>query len=45
VLTRSTGLEVPKLRVRVSTAAVPPIDIVDHWGMHSFPASDPPANW
>jgi len=22
-----------------------PEDIVDEWGVQSFPASDPPANW
>lgn len=21
------------------------LDIVDVWGLHSFPASDPPSNW
>jgi len=23
----------------------PPTDIVEEWGMQSFPASDPPMNW
>jgi hypothetical protein len=22
-----------------------PVDIVEQWGLDSFPASDPPANW
>ncbi len=35
------------LLVRVGGAgvALPPDDIVDQWGVQSFPASDPPANW
>jgi hypothetical protein len=32
-------------RVDHGAAADPPIDIVDQWGLQSFPASDPPANW
>ena len=32
-------------RPRVGTAVRPRVDIVDQWGMQSFPASDPPANW
>lgn len=44
VLIRATEPVVADL-LAVRTSAPPPIDIVDQWGMQSFPASDPPANW
>jgi hypothetical protein len=28
-----------------TTATGPSIDIVEEWGLQSFPASDPPPNW
>ena len=47
VLTHSRVPEIPEMAemAAIGTAAGPPIDIVDQWGMQSFPASDPPANW
>jgi hypothetical protein len=45
VLIRGTGLGVAAKRPAVRTSPGPPTDIVDQWGMQSFPASDPPANW
>ena len=44
MLIRSRRIGVRELP-SVSADAVRPIDIVDQWGIHSFPASDPPANW
>jgi hypothetical protein len=52
VLTRAAELDVwegvrPECLGPVDggTAATPQPDLVDQWGMQSFPASDPPANW
>ena len=40
-------LEVPSPArdAAVAGAALLPDDIVEEWGLQSFPASDPPANW
>ena len=32
-------------QVRKAGATRPHIDIVEEWGVQSFPASDPPMNW
>ena len=32
-------------RPGATTATGPSIDIVEEWGLQSFPASDPPPNW
>ncbi len=32
-------------RPGATTATGPSIDIVEEWGLQSFPASDPPTNW
>jgi hypothetical protein len=46
VLTREAQPEVTVLRVPAEPRRpAPPIDIVEQWGVESFPASDPPANW
>ena len=37
-------LMLPGVPAGGSAVSLPP-DIVDEWGMQSFPASDPPANW
>lgn len=43
---RSAWVERPATGVRhVSVSGDSVRDIVDTWGLDSFPASDPPANW
>jgi hypothetical protein len=32
-------------RTSMATSQRPLIDLVEEWGLQSFPASDPPANW
>ena len=41
-----TGVDrlVPR-RAGEEKATSPSIDIVEEWGLQSFPASDPPTNW
>jgi hypothetical protein len=49
VLTRplptDTSARAPTPPRRQAEIVPPPVDVVDQWGMHSFPASDPPSNW
>ncbi|SDC57062.1 hypothetical protein SAMN05660690_1950 [Geodermatophilus telluris] len=34
-----------RVRARSTDTAAARDDVIDQWGRHSFPASDPPANW
>ena len=48
VLTRPLPRTQPVTVVRTDdapAASSPPPDIVELWGIQSFPASDPPSNW
>lgn len=40
-----TGSDVHGLPDLRDDTMSPPPDIVDEWGLQSFPASDPPSNW
>jgi len=43
--TRTTNDELAPKQVGMARPAGPLTDIVEEWGMQSFPASDPPMNW
>jgi hypothetical protein len=42
---RTIGAGLAPRQEREARTTQPPIDIVDEWGLQSFPASDPPPNW
>ena len=40
-----TGSDIQGLPEVHDGTVSPPPDIVEEWGLQSFPASDPPSNW
>ena len=42
---RTIGAGLAPRQEREARTTQPPIDIVEEWGLQSFPASDPPPNW
>jgi hypothetical protein len=43
--TRTNGDGPVRGQAGTARTTPPPIDIVEEWGLQSFPASDPPTNW
>jgi hypothetical protein len=43
--TRTNDDGLPPRQVGMARPTGPVTDIVEEWGMQSFPASDPPMNW